>query len=500
MKSILGWPSGTAALKFIEIPTTKGTLTPHPVLWPHEFFSELYAHRRPDFDKKIRGPATAALQFWRQMRGSSFVDNHPDLPELLWDRIIPIGLHGDGGQFTKQDSIYVLTWNSLTQNFGPTMDTRIIFTVIRSAEMLPNTLDTLFEAMAWSLNVCLKGLTPSADWQNRPLTGGGRQLAGGYRGACCQIRGDWEFFCKAFHFPKWNEAVSMCPFCRATGRAGHYCFANVRPDAPWRGTIWTHETRMAYLTAAGLILPILLTAILGFRLECVHVDPLHTLELGTTSHVAGNVLWHIAIVKSAFGGTTIAEKIKALNAYLQQWYKDTKCQRRVQGPITPERVRTSGGWPKLKAKAAATKHILLFCIHIMEVFGDFSEADGEDHQILGLCRCLQRFYVLCDVQSRFFSQEAKDEIRVLSQTFASLYARLANTSFAARVRMWKIQPKVHLFQHLAEYMIMYQGNPRFFWTYSDEDMVGNMIEVAHGVHVSCVAVGVLTKWIHTVFS
>ena len=97
----------------------------------------------------------------------------------------------------------------------------------------------------------------------------------------------------------------------------------------------------------------------------------------------------------------------------------------------------------------------------MEVFGDFLEANGEGHQILGLCRCLQRFYVLCDAQSRFFSQEAKEEIRVLSQTFAALYAILANTSFAARVRMWKIQPTVHLFQHLAEYMIMYQGNPRF---------------------------------------
>ena len=140
------------------------------------------------------------------MRGSSFVDNHPDLPELLWDRIVPIGLHGDGGQFTKQDSIYVLTWNSLTQNFGPTMDTRIIFTVIRSAEMLPNTLDTLFEAMAWSLNVCLKGLTPSADWQNRPLTGGGRQLAGGYRGAFCQIRGDWDFFLQGFSLSEMERS------------------------------------------------------------------------------------------------------------------------------------------------------------------------------------------------------------------------------------------------------------------------------------------------------
>ena len=119
MKSILGWPSGTAALKFIEIPTTKGTLTPHPVLWPHDFFSEMYAHRRTDFDKKIRGPATAALQFWRQMRGCSFVDNHPDLPELLWDRIIPIGLHGDGGQFTKQDSIYVCDLEFSYSKFRP---------------------------------------------------------------------------------------------------------------------------------------------------------------------------------------------------------------------------------------------------------------------------------------------------------------------------------------------------------------------------------------------
>ena len=114
------------------------------------------------------------------------------------------------------------------------MDTRIIFTVIRSAEMLPNTLDTLFEAMAWSLNVCLKGLTPSADWQNRPLTGGGRQLAGGYRGACCQIRGDWEFFARLFTFRNGTKRCQCVPFVEQ--RAGldiiaSQMFGQTRPGA-----------------------------------------------------------------------------------------------------------------------------------------------------------------------------------------------------------------------------------------------------------------------------
>ena len=108
-------------------------------------------------------------------------------------------------------------------------------------------------------------------------------------------------------------------------------------------------------------------------------------------------------------------------------------------------------------------------------------------------------YDLCDQQSRFFIADAVRETRTLSMTFAALYASLARTAFDARIRMWKLQPKVHLFQHLAEFMMAFQGNPRFFWIYQDEDLVGEMIEVAHGVHVLCVAVGVLMKFVHHVF-
>ena len=39
LKSIFGWPAGCAPIDWITIPTKHSSATPHPVLWPHKFFS-----------------------------------------------------------------------------------------------------------------------------------------------------------------------------------------------------------------------------------------------------------------------------------------------------------------------------------------------------------------------------------------------------------------------------------------------------------------------------
>jgi hypothetical protein len=96
MRNVLGWPKGTAEMSFIELETKRGAKTPHPVFWPHEFFESLYANRKSEFVSRIRGPAGAALGFWRGMRGHPYVREHPELPQERWGRTIPIGLHGDG--------------------------------------------------------------------------------------------------------------------------------------------------------------------------------------------------------------------------------------------------------------------------------------------------------------------------------------------------------------------------------------------------------------------
>ena len=62
--------------------------------------------------------------------------------------------------------------------------------------------------------------------------------------------------------------------------------------------------------------------------------------------------------RSGAGGTQ-ETAISLLDERLRKWYKDTKFRSRLQGVLAVERLRTSKMWPKLKAKAAATRHLSL---------------------------------------------------------------------------------------------------------------------------------------------
>ena len=64
------------------------------------------------------------------------------------------------------------------------------------------------------------------------------------------------------------------------------------------------------------------------------------------------------------------------------------------------------------------------------------------------------------------------------------------------VEEWKMSPKTHLFIHLMEWHVLEIGlNPRGYWTYADEDLVGTMVEVSRSCHPSTLAPVSLTKWL-----
>ena len=65
--------------------------------------------------------------------------------------------------------------------------------------------------------------------------------------------------------------------------------------------------------------------------------------------------------------------------------------------------------------------------------------------------------------------------------------------------MWKATPKLHLFLHMCEWDIEY-GNPRFFWTYADEDMVGQMIKAGESCHPKTLAIAGMFKWLTLLFA
>ena len=63
--------------------------------------------------------------------------------------MMPLGVHGDGGAFNKQDSLYGFAWSSLLSS-GQTIEARFLFTVIKKSELVADTVDKLMEMFGWS--------------------------------------------------------------------------------------------------------------------------------------------------------------------------------------------------------------------------------------------------------------------------------------------------------------------------------------------------------------
>ena len=259
------------------------------------------------------GPAKACLEFWQSMADTPFLKLHPSLKDADLAKVVPIGIHGDAGAFSKSDSLYTISWNSLLGQCV-TARKRFVFTVLRKSDLVAGTLDAVFQILAWSLNTMLRGEAPSHDWEGHAIRGGGDALAGRWRAALCQARGDWAPYVEVFNSPQWNSAERMCWICRASSTIARLAWSRCDAEAGWRETRWTHEAYLAFLRGAGMAIPILLTCIVGFRLECVMVDVLHTVDQGVASHVIANVFWLFAVKRSCFGGGTHDEKIKKLFA------------------------------------------------------------------------------------------------------------------------------------------------------------------------------------------
>ena len=59
-----------------------------------------------------------------------------------------------------------------------------------------------------------------------------------------------------------------------------------------------------------------------------------------------------------------------------------------------------------------------------------------------------------------------------------LYAALSREASANDDRYWRMKPKLHMFQELAEFQTADLGQPARFWTYQDESFVGTVAKLA----------------------
>ena len=119
---------GSPGIDWIEIPTKAGPRAPHPVIWPHRFFATYREENFEGWVKVVRGVKGGPREFCESIQDSVFAKRHAELPKKKWDHTIPLGMHGDGGAFSKQESLYTLSWNALMAD-GKTAAKRFIFTL-----------------------------------------------------------------------------------------------------------------------------------------------------------------------------------------------------------------------------------------------------------------------------------------------------------------------------------------------------------------------------------
>ena len=194
-------------------------------------------------------------------------------------------------------------------------------------------------------------------------------------------------------------------------------------------------------------------------------------------------------------GRNEAQQMANLNARIKAWYKENRVSSRLQGNLSKADLR-SNGWPKLKGKGAAVRHLAPFGAKLA---AEFNSGSLHDRRRCAVVDDLVRFYEIVNDGDRVLSGEAKAELATLGQRLCGIYACLSDEALQNDAKLWHFVPKFHLFFHLCTHQSQDFGNPRFYWCYADEDMVGHMVEVAKSCHPATLAATALYKYLVIMF-
>ena len=98
----------------------------------------------------------------------------------------------------------------------------------------------------------------------------------------------------------------------------------------------------------------------------------------------------------------------------------------------------------------------------------------------------------------YLEQAALDRFKFIGKHVARIYCELSRAAFG-KEKTWKMQANLHLFIHLLEWQTQETKlNPKACWTYGDEDLVGQLIDISEACHVGTIATATMSKWVLSV--
>ena len=274
------------------------------VLLPHEVVGTLGAY--PDLFEYLMGSAKELFDFWKGTAETDreWMDAHPTLNGAEdFEKILPVGIHGDDAGIFQGDKYLVVSWNSCAAEGRKTLDSRILIACVLFNTLVEGvSLNQLYRVLVWSLDALATGKYPAKDHDGTKFSKShhpkrakmaGKQIADGYRGAFSEMRGDWKFLRETFRLKENWKAKRVCHLCRAHKKISRLHFTQFRRNAPLRNTRVSREQFNGYYgIGSGPHCP--LAGIDGFCIWRVWCDALHVLDLGVLQVVVACCLWELS--------------------------------------------------------------------------------------------------------------------------------------------------------------------------------------------------------------
>jgi hypothetical protein len=172
-------------------------------------------------------------------------------------------------------------------------------------------------------------------------------------------------------------------------------------------------------------------------------------------------MWHL-VQNRKVPGRNQQQRIDAIFEHIQQSDVGSSLPKLTKGMIWKE----NGSGPKLRAQGQEARTLILWCA---AACGDFlSDVDPVDAAIKSACRHLVDCYKCLD-QNNFVQPRLANSCRKFSVQLQALHEASHDS------RLWKFEPKHHMFQHLAEESL---DCPTLSWWYRDEGFGGTLAQLA----------------------
>ena len=401
--------------------------------------------------------------------------NHPAMAKKDYQtKAIPVVLHGDGASFQKRDSLMTVSFQGLLRE-GQTLETTLLLSCFpknSTCKSAGGTWDTIWAWLVWDFNQLAHNKYASHDPWGQPLEEdmaskvGQPILTSNFFVVVVGTLGDNDYLQLDLKIPHWaNQLPKRCCHLCDGDKVSNNWF-NFKDTAKW----WASTPKSP---ASDHII----NKIVGWTPFHFHLDWLHCVDLGTTSHCLANLFFHVVYteLKHKSRGVACQELAAVLIPESAKCGHGSSISSFELKHFVADAGRPHKDYPVLHGLKAAEVRGLVEPAYL--VAQQYSNGSNFWKHMLRLLAAQCHMYKLLYNSSIVLSDEEYNAFSKACKVFLQEYTFLGQQALQNHILMWSVVPKHHYLAHLSQTAKWL--NPRWTWCYGGEDMVGKISGLAH---------------------